>query len=388
MDIANRAARFPIGASVTDGALAADLHGVLAQLREHEPVSWVPALGGWLVTPRDLVVDMMRDAERFTVDDPRFSTGQVLGPSMLSLDGAEHARHRQPFADAFRPPEVRSRYSEAVHAAARCRVAALTPLGGAELRRELAGPLAVDVMELTLQLVGTDTSTLLGWYDEIVAATTAIADGALVHQRPAAVRHLGEQVRRTVGSGNGVLAEAARSLTLDEVVSNTGVMLFGGLETSEGATANALLLLLSTPDAMESVRADPSLIGNTVDESLRFEPSVVRLDRYATEDVEVAGAHIAAGDFVMLSLAAANRDPQMFPDPDVFDVHRANARQHVTFAHGPHLCPGMHLARVETEAAVRAALDAWPQLRLDADHPLPQPAGTIFRKPEALRVKW
>ncbi|MFM7686655.1 MAG: cytochrome P450, partial [Actinomycetota bacterium] len=122
MDIAERAARFPIGASITDGALAADLHGVLARLREHEPVSWVPALGGWLVTPRDLVVDVMRDAERFTVDDPRFSTGQVLGPSMLSLDGAEHARHRQPFADAFRPPEVRNRYAEAVDAAARRRV--------------------------------------------------------------------------------------------------------------------------------------------------------------------------------------------------------------------------------------------------------------------------
>jgi cytochrome P450 len=368
--------------------LEADLHGVLARLRSAEPVSWVPALGGWLVTTRDLVVDMMRDAERFTVDDPRFSTGQVLGPSMLSLDGAEHSRHRQPFADAFRPPEVRHRYAEAVEQSARQRVAGLTPHGRAELRRELAGPLAVDVMELTLQLVGTETATLLGWYDDIVAATTAIADGALGAERPAAVQHLAERVRLTVQAGDGVLAEAARTLTVDEVVSNTGVMLFGGLETSEGATTNALLLLLSTPGALEAVREDPSLVGNAVDESLRLEPSVVRLDRYATQDVEVAGARIAAGEFVMLSLAAANRDPKVFDDPDVFDVRRPNARQHVTFAHGPHLCPGMHLARVETEAGVRAALEAWPQLRLDPDHPVPMPTGTIFRKPEALRVRW
>lgn len=189
-------------------------------------------------------------------------------------------------------------------------------------------------------------------------------------------------------AGEGVLADAARTLTVDEVVSNTGVMLFGGLETSEGATANALLLLLTTPGALDSVRSDPTLLGNAVDESLRFEPSVVRLDRYATQDVEVAGANIVAGDFVMLSLAAANRDPQVFVDPDVFDVHRTNARQHVTFAHGPHLCPGMHLARAETEAGVRAALEAWPDLRLDPDHPVPRPLGTIFRKPEALRVRW
>jgi cytochrome P450 len=373
---------------VTAEALEADLHGVLARLRASEPVSWVPALGGWLVTPRDLVVELMRDAERFTVDDPRFSTGQVLGPSMLSLDGQQHARHRQPFADAFRPPEVRGRYADAVERAARDRVGGLTPRGAAELRRELAGPLAVDVMELTLELVGTDAATLLGWYDEIVSATTAIADGAVGAARPTAVALLGEQVRRTVEACSGVLAEAARSLTLDEVVSNTGVMLFGGLETSEGATANALLLLLTTPGALEAVRAEPDLVGNAVDESLRLEPSVVRLDRYATVDVEVAGAHMEAGEFVMLSLAAANRDPAVFPDPDVFDVRRANARQHVTFAHGPHLCPGMHLARVETEAAVRAALDAWPGLRLDPSHPAPAPAGTIFRKPDALRVVW
>lgn len=388
MDITDRVARFPLGAAVTNEALEADLHGVLARLRSTEPVSWVPALGGWVVTPRDLVVELMRDAERFTVDDPRFSTGQVLGPSMLSLDGDEHARHRQPFADGFRPPEVRNRYADAVEHAARRRVEGLTPRGAAELRRDLAGPLAVDVMELTLQLVGTDTATLLGWYDEIVAATTAIADGAVGAQRPTAVQHLAEQVRRTVQAGEGVLADAARTLTVDEVVSNTGVMLFGGLETSEGATANALLLLLTTPGALDSVRSDPTLLGNAVDESLRFEPSVVRLDRYATQDVEVAGANIVAGDFVMLSLAAANRDPQVFVDPDVFDVHRTNARQHVTFAHGPHLCPGMHLARAETEAGVRAALEAWPDLRLDPDHPAPRALGTIFRKPEALRVRW
>ena len=388
MDPVERLERFPLGAAVTVDDLDADLHGVLARLREAEPVSWVPALGGWLVTTRELVVETMRDAERFTVDDPRFSTGQVLGPSMLSLDGVEHARHRQPFADAFRPPEVRSRFVEAVDSAARRRVHSLTPLGGAELRRQFAGPLAVDVMELTLELVGTDTATLLGWYDDIVAATTAIADGEVGVERPTAVHHLAEQVRRTIDAGSGVLADAARTLTLDEVVSNTGVMLFGGLETSEGATANALLLLLTTPDALDAVRREPALIGNAVDESLRLEPSVVRLDRYATVDVQLAGADIAAGDFVMLSLAAANRDPAAFTDPDSFDVHRTNARHHVTFAHGPHLCPGMHLARAETEAGVRAAPDAWPDLRLDPSHPLPRATGTIFRKPEALRVVW
>lgn len=388
MNDGHRRSTYPLGAAVTADALEADLHGVLARLRESEPVSWVPVLGGWLVTSRELVVEAMRDAEAFTVDDPRFSTGQVLGPSMLCLDGPEHARHRQPFADAFRPPEVRSRFAGAVEEAARRRVASLTPGGCAELRRSLAGPLAVDVMELTLELIGVDTATLLSWYDEIVAATTAIADGRLDSTRPAAVERLAETVRSTVAAGTGVLADAARVLTIAEVVSNTGVMLFGGLETSEGATANAFVHLLEHPEVLAALRADPSLAAAAVDESLRLEPSVVRLDRYATRDIDFAGAEIAGGDFVLLSLAAANRDPASFEQPDEFRLDRHNSRQHVTFAHGPHLCPGMHLARHETEAAIRAALDAWPRLRLDPSAPPPQPRGTIFRKPEAIHAVW
>ena len=80
---------FELGAGVTRQTLEADLHGVLRRLREHEPVSWIPALHGWMVTRRDLAIEVLRDPDRFTVDDPRFSTGQVLGPSMLSLDGTE-----------------------------------------------------------------------------------------------------------------------------------------------------------------------------------------------------------------------------------------------------------------------------------------------------------
>src|SRR5689334_6173389 len=95
-----RAQHLPRGAAVTQADLDADLHGVLAHVRETEPVSWFPALDAWVVAGRDVAIQVMRDAATFTVDDPRFSTAQVLGPSMLSLDGDQHARHRDPFAGA------------------------------------------------------------------------------------------------------------------------------------------------------------------------------------------------------------------------------------------------------------------------------------------------
>src|ERR687896_2391545 len=141
-----RAAAFPLGAAVTLAQLETDPHPVLARLREHEPVSWLPALDGWLVTRRDLAMAVMRDAETFTVDDPRFSTGQVVGPSMLSLDGAEHKRHRDPFARPFRLAAVRERFAAVVAEETERLIDAIEPQGRAELRRSVAGPLAATVV--------------------------------------------------------------------------------------------------------------------------------------------------------------------------------------------------------------------------------------------------
>src|SRR5262245_19424794 len=107
----SRADAFPIGAAITLEELERDPHPLLHRLRATEPVSWLPALDGWLVTRRDLALDVMRDDETFTVDDPRFSTSQVVGPSMLSLDGDAHARHRDPFAAPFRRDAVLSRFT-------------------------------------------------------------------------------------------------------------------------------------------------------------------------------------------------------------------------------------------------------------------------------------
>ena len=105
---------FPAGAGATLEELEKDPHALLARLREREPVSWLPVLDGWLVTRRDLAMQVMRDPETYTVDDPRFSTGQVVGSSMLTLDGPEHRRHREPFARPFRLDAVRERFAERV----------------------------------------------------------------------------------------------------------------------------------------------------------------------------------------------------------------------------------------------------------------------------------
>jgi cytochrome P450 len=376
-----------LGAAITLADLDTNPYPLLARLRETEPVSWIPVLDGWLVTRRDLCIDVMRDAERFTVDDPRFSTARVVGPSMLSLDGVEHRRHRDPFAAWLRRPRVMELFADRVRDEAVGFVEELRPAGRAEIRRELAGPLAVRVVSAALDLLDADPRVVLGWYDEIVGAVDRVSAGGEIGDRaPEAVAALDRHVAATIDRAGGVLADATVTLSRPEIVSNAAVMMFGGIETSEGMTTSLFWHVLSTPGALEAVRADRALVANAVEESLRLEPAAARVDRYATADVEIGGATIRRGDLVIVSLTAANRDPAAFADPDRFDVHRENARSHLAFAQGPHACVGLHLARLETQVALEAALDRWPSMRLDPD--ATRPTGVVFRKPKRLPVSW
>jgi len=384
---------YPLGASVTLAELDDDPHPVLARLREHEPVSWVPVLDAWLVTRRDLVLQAMRDPATFTVDDPRFSTAQVVGPSMLSLDGEEHRRNREPFARPFRLDAVRERFATVVEEHVDELLDRIETLGAADLRASIAGPLSVEAMVAALGLEETDPAEALGWYRDIVAEVTAITSGAGTDGsgREAFARLKGSVEPALDRDPESSLVAAAASdaggLSREQVASNAAVLLFGGIETTEAMIANAFLHVLSDGGAAMVVRDDARALAAAVEESLRLEPAAAVLDRYATRDTELGDAEIAKGDLVTLSLAGANRDPAVFPEPDRFDLGRPNLNLQVAFAHGPHVCLGMHLARLETRVALDRTLGRLPGLRLD-----PAQAsvvrGLVFRKPAAVHVLW
>lgn len=381
---------FPLGAATTLDGLARDPHPRLALLRAHEPVSWLPELGGWLVTRRDLALHVMRDAATFTVDDPRFSTAQVVGPSMLSLDGEQHTRHREPFNSPFRPRQVRDGFASFIEQETGRLITALEPAGAAELGRAFAGPLAVAVVTEALGLAGVGTDTVLTWYDAIVREVSDITAGhAAGPGGAAAYAELRAAVEDTAAAGgsSSLLVSAAGRLALPEVASNAAVLMFGGIETTEAMITNALLHLLSRPEQLALVLGDFELLGGAIEESLRLEPGAAVVDRYAVCDIALGPATVRRGDLVTVSLAGANRDPAVFPDPDRFDVRRENARLQLAFAHGPHHCIAAHLARLETRIALQRLLQRLPALRLDPDRPT-APYGLVFRKPPALHVRW
>jgi cytochrome P450 len=389
--------------ALTPDALERDPHPLLARLRERAPVAWVPALAGWLVTGFGLAAAVMRDSRAFTVDDPRFSTARVVGPSMLSLDGAAHARHRAPFASAFHHGDGGARLAAFAEAEAGRLVTAIRERGAAEIRRDVSGPLAVSVVAEALGLGDVAPETILAWYTRIVGGVTslsagqdAVADTPPAPDATAAFAGLAASLRAVIEGGEpggpgqpSLLAEAAAGgqLSMGEVISDAAVIMFGGIDTTDGMIANAVLHLLSAPDQLELVRVSPNLVPAAIEESLRLEPAAALVDRYATRDAQLGGAAIRAGDRVTVSLAGANRDPAVFRNPDRFDIFRAEAGRHLAFAHGPHFCIGAALARAETQAAVRALLGQLSGLRLDPDRPA-APRGLVFRKPPALHVTW
>ena len=378
--------------AATLAELEGDAPAALARLRATEPVAWVPPLRAWVVTRRADALAVLGDPATFTSQDERFSTGRVVGASMLTLDGPEHARHRAPWVGPFRAAPVRERFAAPVADTARRLVAALAPAGHGELRSALAGPLAAETMARALGLPGAETADVLRWYRAIVASVTAVTAGEELPAAGLAARAELEDALRPAlapGAPPSLLADAAGAggLDEDEVLANAAVLLFGGIETMEGMILNAVWHLLTGVEDPAALAADAGALAGALDESLRLEPAAATLDRYATRDARLAGAQIAAGDAVIVSVLAANRDPAVFAEPDRFDPRRANARLHLAFARGPHVCLGVHLARLEALAALRAAFDGLPGLALDPDHPA-EPRGLVFRKPPALHVLW
>ncbi len=391
----SRERQFPLGAAITTRQLDADPHPALARLRAGEPVSWIPCLDGWLVTRHDLAMAAMSDASRLTVDNPGFSTARVIGPSMLSLDGDAHTRHRAPFAAPFRAGSVRKRFERSVALEAARLIDGLAPAGAMELRRQFAGPLAAAVIAQALGLRREEVDPLLAWYEAIVSSVNAITAGRGPTAEGAdAFASLRRRLQTAIGGedSGSLLAAAAGAadgtgLSDDQIASNAGVLLFGGIETTEGMICNAALELLRRPEMKGRVRDDARLLDALIDESLRLEPAAAMVDRYATVDFSLGGALIERGELMHISITAANRDPAVFADPDQFDASRANLRRHLAFAQGPHVCVGVHLARLEARTALSALLERLPGLRLATDRPA-RARGLVFRKPRRLHVAW
>ncbi|MBV9291824.1 MAG: cytochrome P450, partial [Frankiales bacterium] len=198
-----------------------------------------------------------------------------------------------------------------------------------------------------------------------------------------------EELRRNPGEDLMSKLAAVRDegeLLTDVELRSTALLVIGaGFETTVNLLGNAVALFDQHPDQLEVLKADPELWPNAVDEVLRYESPVQLTARVAKEDADVLGHHVPSGRFVSLMIGGANRDPEMFADPQRFDVARENAREHLAFSAGIHFCLGASLARLEGAVALKMLYERFPSLALSGE-PVRRPM-RVLRGYEHLPVR-
>jgi cytochrome P450 len=318
--------------------------------------------------------------------------GPVMGRTILELGGAEHRASRALVSPSFRSALLERWRSELVEVVVHELIDRFALRGRAELVREFTFAFPVQVIARILGLPRSDYPRFQRLSIELLNVVYSW-DAGIAASR-ALKAYFGEVLadRRRAPQDDLVstLAESeidGTRLTHDEIFAFLLLILPAGVETTYRSSGNLLVALLSQPTLLEALRADRGLVRGAIEEGLRWEPPIGSVVRLAIRDCVLGGVEIPSGTTVNVSVAAANRDPAHYPDPDRFDPTRKHIT-HLTFGGGPHLCLGMHLARMETTMALNALLDRLPELRLDPGAPAPRIAGVAFRSPAALPVEF
>jgi cytochrome P450 len=389
-----------------DDAVAGDTrdpYPELAQARRDHPVqrldsSLMPheeSTPVFFVYRYDDVFRVLRDSETFSSGHIiELIMGPVMGEHiMLGMDGARHTRYRSLVSTAFRPKVMARWESELADRVANDLIDKFADRGHAELVREFTFPYPTQIIAAMLGLPREDYKQFQRWSIAILSFLTkqeeAIAASQEVKEYVAEI--LEDRRREPREDLISDLANAeldGERLSDEEIFSFVRLLLPAGVETTYRSTGNLLLTLLSNTDQLDAVRSDRSLIPQTIEESLRLETPLLNITRLATRDTEVDGVPIPAGSTVMLMLAAANREETRYPDPgpDRFDIGRTDPKPHISFGQGPHVCLGMHLARMEMRVALNLLFNRLPGLRLDPDADDPHIRGQVFRSPTSIPV--
>ncbi|MEV7098321.1 cytochrome P450 [Amycolatopsis sp. NPDC051045] len=374
-------------------AINADPYGYLAALREHDPVYWSTMHRAWLVTGHApltrclrepaITADRVRplmDAVPAGARDDAERAFTILSRWMVFTDPPEHRRLRKVFQEQFSARAV-GRYADMVARATRALLARRAEPGRVgDLLTDIAKPLPALVFARWLGVPQRDSASFWYWN----ARVGDLVLGAAQEEREYRTslqslvnldRYLADLVRARRAEPaddliSSVLAggEIGASVSEAEFVGMLTQLAFAGGETTSNLIANGVRALLRHPGELAAVRTQPDLLPASVEEALRFDgPSKMSI-RAAARDFDLDGHDVRAGDRVFLVTAAANRDPDRFPEPARFSVHRTDST-HLGFGHGAHFCIGAALARLVARAVLGVLVHDYPGLALAApDH--------------------
>ncbi|MFF9603108.1 cytochrome P450 [Streptomyces sp. NPDC014684] len=378
------------GYNPLDPATVADPHPVYRRLRESAPVFFSERLNSWVLTRYADCHRVLAETETFAADWRR--AGHDDGPasvaSMQELDPPDHTPLRRLFTTAFRDQDLDAigerAAAEAITALERC-----ADRPSFDFTAEVARPVALSAVCRLLGVAEPPVSSFAAQSDALVRGMDAGLLPEVLEPALAARRQINDLISswHTAAPRPGLLREvlagaAPAGVTEEAVWNSVRVLFLAGFSTTVGAAANAVLALLEHPEALERMR-DPALLATGVDELLRYDGPVQGTSRACVTRTEIGGAVIERGQIVLALFAAANRDPERFPDPDALVLDRTPNR-HLSLGWGPHACSGAILARLIIRALVAALLKAPAPMRLAAA-PTRAPRATL-RYPDTLPV--
>jgi cytochrome P450 len=314
----------------------------------------------------------------------------VMGHTILNMDEPEHRAYRGLVQQAFSRAAMSMWETDVVQPVVDAHIDRFVDRGRADLVRELTFSFPVQVITALLGLPAEDLDMFHRLAVELLLIISDIERGL-----SASVK-LGDYLSQIVSERRGhptndvigVLANAeleGQRLTTEEIVAFVRLLLPAGAETTYRSSSNLILGLLSDRGQWQAVEKDRGLIPQAIEEGLRWEPPLTMTARTSLSDTVLDGVEIPAGASVTGCLGAANHDESRWEDPDRFDIRRT-PKQHLAFALGPHMCLGMHLARMETTCALNTLFDRLPNLRLDPDAQDVHITGLVFRAPASLPV--
>jgi hypothetical protein len=385
--------------------LRVDPHPYFRRLRERDPFHRSRPADGWILTRYADVLAVLGDRS-FSADErnqrrwPRLRARHLRAgipdpyeserASMLRLDPPDHTRLRNLVSKAFTPRAV-ERMRPVVEKYVSELLGRLEGRSGMELVADFAAPLPVSVIAEMLGVPVADRERFRHWSDETVRT---LGDHSLDDQRRAlaAMEELGayletiaedrrREPREDLISALVRAEEAGDHLSRVELFTTCVLLLVAGNETTTKLIGNSIVALLQNPDQLELLRRDPERIPGALEELLRYDGPVQLTSRMVTEDRDFRGHRLQRGQQLVLVLAAANRDPEQFADPDRLDVTRPDVR-HLALGHGLHFCLGAQLARLEGVLALEALVTRFPKLRFAG--PIEWGDNTVLRGPRSL----
>jgi len=375
---------------ILSAELVEDSHGYWAELRANDPVHWDESQKAWLLTRYDDVVDGFLD--------PRLSSDrirplldklpperrerlapmlEIMGDWLSVVDPPVHTRLRKLANGAFRGQRI-AHMTEWINELVNSLIDEFIASGSTDFVDGIAGPLPATVLARLMGAPAADGPLFRKWSDELALVAFSAGDAAAPDRYARAYAGVGEMQNylraliddRRKNPDDDMIsallmpAEDGDRLDDDELLAMCTLILFAGHETTTNLLCNTLVMLEREPEAREALLADPGLTTTAVEEVLRYEGPVKIIVRWIAEDHERGGKMLHAGDRAYLVLHAANRDENVFENPNTFDIRRPTQPPHIAFGRGAHSCLGAQLSRLEARLALPIVLERLPGLRI------------------------